>query len=72
LLLLSLIGKISNSFSQSRDLDFYLAAGIQNSPLLKDYSGELQRAELDSLLILAGRKIVITAAGQVLIAPVII
>jgi len=59
------------SFSQSRDLDFYLTSGVQNSPLMKDYVSQLQRNKIDSLLILAGRKIVVTATGQIMIAPII-
>src|SRR5881296_1474190 len=59
------------SFSQSRDLNFYLSAAIQNSPLLKDYSNQYQLKRIDSLLILAGRKIIITGTGEILIAPII-
>lgn len=59
------------SFSQSRDLNFYLTTGVQNSPLMRDYTSQLQRNKIDSLLILAGRKIVISATGQIMIAPII-
>jgi len=59
------------SFSQSRDLNYYLNTAVQNSPLMRDYTSRLQRNKIDSLLILAGRKIIITASGQIMIAPII-
>jgi len=59
------------SFSQSRDLNFYLEQGIQNSPLLKDYSNQLQQKKFDSLLIRAQKKISVSANGSVMIAPII-
>ncbi len=58
-------------FSQSHDLNYYLQNGIENSPLLRDYTNQLQRNKIDSLLILAGRKIVLSATGQIIIAPII-
>jgi len=59
------------SFSQSHDLNFYLQNGIQNSPLLKDYSNQLQQKKIDSMLVLAQKKISVSADGLVQIAPVI-
>ncbi|MFI5135304.1 MAG: TolC family protein, partial [Chitinophagales bacterium] len=59
------------SFSQSHDLNYFLQNGIQNSPLLKDYSNQLQQKKIDSLLVLAQKKISVTADGLVQIAPVI-
>lgn len=59
------------SFSQSRDLNYYLSKGIQNSPLLNDYTNQLQEQKIDSLLVLAGRKITVSGTGEILIAPII-
>lgn len=58
-------------FSQSHDLNYYLVNGIQNSPLLKDYSNQIEQKKFDSLLIMAGKKITVDATGLVFIAPII-
>ncbi|MEO5673470.1 MAG: TolC family protein [Chitinophagales bacterium] len=59
------------ALSQTHDLNYYLGEGTINSPLIKEYSSQLQRLRIDSLLILAGRKIAVTASGQIMIAPII-
>lgn len=41
---------------QTRNLDFYLNEGIQNSPLLNDYRNQAGAAVADSLLIKAAKK----------------
>ncbi len=55
---------------QTRDLDYYLKQTVSNSPLLKDYNNRVIRQQLDSLLILTGKKIQVSATGNLLIAPV--
>ena len=42
------------AFSQERSLDYYLQAGIENSPLLKDLKNQQRANLIDSMRILAG------------------
>ena len=44
------------SFSQERTLEYYINAGLQNSPLLKDYTNQKAANLIDSMRILAGYK----------------
>jgi outer membrane protein TolC len=55
--------------SQSRDLDYYLNAGLQNSPLLNDLQNQLHSASLDSLIITAQRKPQVEGRSQLLYSP---
>jgi outer membrane protein TolC len=57
-------------YNQSRTLDFYLDAGIQNSPLLKDYYNQVSLAISDSLLIRASKLPQVEARSQLLYSPV--
>lgn len=52
-LLLLIIGY---TFSQERNLEYYINAGLQNSPLLKDYTNQKAANLIDSLRILASYK----------------
>lgn len=70
-LFVMLLSSYQNIFSQSRDLNFYLQNGIANSPLLKDYSNPQQQNRIDSMLVLAQKKISVSVDGLVQIAPVI-
>ena len=70
-LFVMLLSSYQNIFSQSRDLNFYLQNGIANSPLLKDYSNLQQQNRIDSMLVLAQKKISVSVDGLVQIAPVI-
>jgi outer membrane protein TolC len=54
---------------QSRSLNFYLDEGIRNSPLLKDYSNQVNSAMIDSLLIRAARLPQVEAKSQLLYSP---
>jgi len=56
--------------NQSRNLDFYLKAGLQNSPLLKDYTNQINSATSDSLLIKAAKKPLVEAKSQLQYSPV--
>jgi len=42
--------------AQQKTLDYYITAGVQNSPLLKDYNNQKAGNLIDSLRILAGYK----------------
>lgn len=55
--------------SQTRSLDFYIDAGIQNSPLLKDLNNQLSASSLDSLLVRAAKKPQIEVKSQALYSP---
>lgn len=59
------------SAAQAKDLDYYLSVAHQNSPLLKDYANQAASRKLDSLLIMANKKISVDATGAILIAPII-
>ena len=56
-------------YNQSRNLDFYLNAGIQNSPLLKDYYNQVNSALIDSLLIRSSKMPQVEAKSQLLYSP---
>jgi len=55
--------------NQSRSLDFYLKAGLQNSPLLNDFRNQINSATSDSLLISASKKPFVEARSQLMYAP---
>jgi len=57
------------SYNQSRTLDFYLDAGIYNSPLLKDYNNQINSALIDSLLIRSSQMPQVEGISQLLYSP---
>jgi outer membrane protein TolC len=59
------------AFTQPKTLDFYINRGIQNSPLLKDYSKQLQLTKNDSLRLKAGLGVQVKALSTNSYAPVI-
>lgn len=68
--LILLLGCLSlTAFNQTRNLDYYLTEGINNSPLLNDYRNQAFSANSDSLLIKAARKPFIEAKSQLLYSP---
>ncbi len=56
-------------FSQSQNLDYYIKAGLQNSPLLHDYSNQINASLVDSLLIRASKLPQVEGRSQLLYAP---
>ena len=56
-------------YNQSHTLDFYLDAGIHNSPLLKDYNNQINSALIDSLLIRSSKMPLVEAKSQLLYSP---
>ncbi len=54
---------------QAQPLDFYLQKGLENSPLLKDFSNKLLSGKLDSLLIKASYKPQVNQVSQAMYAP---
>jgi outer membrane protein TolC len=57
-------------YNQTRNLEFYINAGLQLSPLLKDYINQVNSALLDSLLIRSSRMPQVEAKSQLLYFPV--
>jgi outer membrane protein TolC len=57
------------AYNQSRNLDFYIITGIQNSPLLNDYRNQISSSVYDSLIVRAAKKPLIEAKSQLLYAP---
>lgn len=66
LLLIWILGNLANAQS----LDFYIQQGLQNSPLLKDYSNQILSGTLDSLLTQASYKLQISQISHAMYAPV--
>ena len=56
--------------SQSRNLDFYINEGLNNSPLLNDYRNQINSAISDSLLIRAAQIPLVEAKSQLQYSPV--
>jgi outer membrane protein TolC len=56
-------------FSNAQQLDYFIAQGLQNSPLLNDYRNTLNAAAVDSLLIKAANKPQVNNHSQILYAP---
>jgi outer membrane protein TolC len=69
ILILILSGFTLIAHNQNRSLDFYLKAGLQNSPLLNDYRNQINSATSDSLLITASKKPFVEARSQLIYAP---
>lgn len=62
---------VPKSFSQQKNLDYYLEKAQKNSPLLADYNGQIKAASLDSLLVRSGYKPQVAATLNASYAPVI-
>ena len=58
------------SFSQNKDLDYYISNAVTNSPLLNDYRNQLLSNSIDSQILIASRNIQINANGNTFYAPV--
>jgi len=61
----------SPSFAQTRNLDFFLSAGLSNSPLLKDFQNQVSANAIDSQRFRAGYKPQVTGISNNTIAPYI-
>lgn len=59
------------AFTQPKTLDYYINAGLQNSPLLKEYRSQLQLTRIDSMKIKAGLGAQVNAMTTNSYAPVI-
>ena len=54
---------------QAQSLEFYIQKGLENSPLLKDFSNQLLSGKLDSLLTQASYKPQVNQVSQAMYAP---
>ena len=61
----------SYAFAQTNTLDFYIQQGMSNSPLLKDYQGQVQANLLDSVRIRATYKPQVVGTSNNSYSPVI-
>jgi outer membrane protein TolC len=68
-LILYLSGLSLLAYNQTRNLDYYLNEGTQNSPLLNDYKNQISSAISDSLLVRAAKKPSVDARSQLLYSP---
>ena len=68
-LFLFLSGLSLIAYNQTRNLEYYLNQGVQNSPLLNDYKNQIKSAVSDSLIIRAAKKPLVEAKSQLLYAP---
>ncbi|MEI8084786.1 MAG: TolC family protein [Paludibacter sp.] len=66
---LALLLFIFSTLSEAQTLDNYLAAGMKNSPLLKDYVNQLRSGGVDSSLVAATFKTQVNLTSQAMIAP---
>lgn len=70
-LLILLFLSFFKSFSQERDLNYFLEKAQNNSPLIKDYSNQIKSATIDSLLFRATRRPQLSGNLNANYAPVI-
>lgn len=57
------------SYSQEKDLNFYIEKAQKNSPLLKDLSNQMRSNSLDSLILRATYKTQVNASANALYSP---
>ena len=70
-LLFALLTFFSTARSQEKNLDYFLSAALQNSPLLKDYNNLVRINAIDSARIIAGYKPQVNAKSSNFYAPVV-
>jgi outer membrane protein TolC len=63
--------QVSTSYSQIKNLDYFIQQGLANSPLLKDINNQIRSNTIDSLLIKAARLPQVNYNGYLSYAPVI-
>jgi len=68
-LIILLLFLVSGIFAHAQSLDSYIQKGLENSPLLKDFSNQLLSGKLDSLLIQASYKPQVNQVSQAMYAP---
>lgn len=68
-LILSLFFLFQQSFAQQKKLEDYINAGLNSSPLLKDYNNQKLLNTVDSMRLLAGYKPQVNGVGTLMYAP---
>lgn len=58
-------------FAQEHNLDYYISFAKNNSPLLKDYQGQIQSGHVDSQLVVASYKPQVSGVSNNFYAPVV-
>ncbi|MDB5199117.1 MAG: TolC family protein [Chitinophagaceae bacterium] len=58
------------SFSQDKNLDYYISNAITNSPLLNDYRNQLLSNSIDSQILKASNGVQVIGSGNSYYAPV--
>jgi outer membrane protein TolC len=66
---LPLVLSMAKVSAQPLSLDYFLEQGLKNSPMLRDYTNQLNSGRLDSLLVLCGYKPQVGITSQVLVSP---
>ena len=66
-ILFLLIFSFTNVYNQS--IDYFIEHGLQNSPLLKDFQGQISAASIDSIMIKSAHRPQIDANAQILYSP---
>jgi len=66
-ILFLLIFSFTKVYNQS--IDYFIEHGLQNSPLLKDFQGQINTASIDSIMIKAAHRPQIDANAQILYSP---
>lgn len=59
----------AHAYAQNKTLDDYLNTALKNSPVLKDYYGQIEQNRLDSAATIANYKPQVNLTGQALVAP---
>jgi len=68
-LLALLLFLVSGFIVNAQSVDFYIQKGLENSPLLKEFSNQLLSGKLDSLLIQANYQPQVNQVSQAMYAP---
>jgi outer membrane protein TolC len=70
ILIISVFFLLAGNYTNAQPLDYYIQKGLQNSPLLKEYSHRILSGTLDSLLTQASYKPQISQVSRAMYAPV--
>lgn len=60
---------VSQCYAQERNLDYYLTNATANSPVLNDLRNQILSARIDSQILLASTRLLVTAGGNSFFAP---
>jgi outer membrane protein TolC len=69
ILWVSMLVSVANLDAQSKNLEEYTNTALKNSPVLKDYYGQIEQNKIDSILTNSNYKPQVNLTGQALVAP---